>query len=171
MPLHQQDDGVRSKRLRVHREASRDGGGVHPYLWPRYVVFVVFCTLLLLVAGCAGETIVTPTPTQTPTSLIQTPRTEIDGLRPGEMAQVPVTFENPGTQLIEITDISMNVVSVTPDTCPRTSLRLDRAPRPIVAPQDMGTVNVTVLLFPGAPLECSEATWVVEFSSTAALAR
>lgn len=120
---------------------------------------------LLLLVGCAGQTIATR-----PVNMDNSgpkPVASIAGLGRGQSVQVPLTINNPNQDPIRVHDVVMRVVSVSKMRCPTEALQLRTFPQAIVAAQSAGVVLLTVAVESDAPAVCDTARWVVEFASQA----
>lgn len=131
------------------------------------VRFFSLLVALLLLTSCAGRTLNDPV---TATTVDGTPQAVIEGVNRGSNVLVQVRLNNPGEQPIQISDVALTVVSVSPNSCPRSALELISFPQPIVPPASSGMVVVKVGVSKSSPASCSDARWLVTFSSRATVA-
>ena len=119
---------------------------------------------LPLLAGCAGQTL----PDQVSASAVKgTPQAVIEGIVRGGRVLVEVRLNNPTDGPIQVKMLSMTVLGVEPQNCPKDSISMISYPQPIIAARDTGTILVKVAVAKSAPKVCSKARWEVSFASEA----
>lgn len=123
--------------------------------------------LLILLSGCAGQTVSGPV---TASTVNGEPQAVIEGVDRGSSVLVQVRLNNGSTEPIQISELAMTVMSVKPSSCPSSALRLVSYPKPIVAPSSTGMVLVRLGVAADSPRSCSQARWLVNFASQATVA-
>lgn len=131
----------------------------------RWILLVAACSTAL--AACAGRTVEEPVTAETVSGA---PQAIIEGIDRGSSVLVQVRLNNADRQPIQISDITMTVLSVKPSACPVDALKLMGFPKPIIAAQSTGVVVVRVSVKSDSPRVCSHARWQVNFSSRATVA-